>query len=164
MGAKRLKKLFDKPRKLWDKQRVETESGLKDEFGLKNSRELWRMQTILRKIRREARRILSKKGSDLDERTTKLIKRVNSFLIAKPDFTVDEILGLKVQDLLSRRLETLIVKKGMAKTMKQARQYIVHGHVSIKGRKVSSPSYLVKFDEENEIGWFKKPLVVEASA
>ncbi|MFH1779956.1 MAG: 30S ribosomal protein S4 [Candidatus Micrarchaeota archaeon] len=164
MGAKRLKKLFEKPRRLWNKTRIESESALKTEFGLKNSRELWRIQTILRNIRREARRILAGKGADLEKRTEALINRVKRLLINKEEVGIEEILGLKVDDVLSRRLESVIVKKGMSKTMKQSRQLIVHGHISIKGKKVNSPSYLVKFDEEPEVGWFKKPIKTSEAA
>ena len=41
MGSKkRLRKLYERPMRLWDKNRVELESKLRDEYGLKNSREL----------------------------------------------------------------------------------------------------------------------------
>lgn len=144
--------------RLWDKDRIETETKLKDEYGLKNSRELWRMQTILRKIRREARRLLSSKGADPEARAARLIKRVKTFLIKKPETTLDDILSLQTRDILERRLETIVVRKRMAKTAKMARQYITHGHVSIEHQVVSAPSYLVSFEEEHQVEWNGKPL------
>jgi len=152
------RKLYEKPKRLWDAKRIEEESGLKEEYGLKNSRELWRMKTILRKIRREARRLLSKKGAGLDERAGRLLKRVRSFLLKKADATLDDVLALTTKDMLERRLQTVVVRKKMAQTMKQARQFITHGHVAIGERKVTSPSYIVKFEEEDGVRWHSKPV------
>lgn len=159
MGSKkRLRKLYERPMRLWDKDRIETETKLKDEYGLKNSRELWRMQTILRKIRREARRLLSSKGADPEARAARLIKRVKTFLIKKPEVTLDDILSLQTRDILERRLQTIVVRKHMAKTAKMARQYITHGHIQIESQVSSAPSYLVSFEEEHQVAWNGKPL------
>ncbi len=159
MGDPRKKrKLYEKPKKLWDEKRIEEEKSLREEFGLKNARELWRMQTILRKIRREARRLLSRKGKNVDERAEKLLKRVKKFLISKQDAGLDDILALTTRDILARRLESIVLKKGFARTVKQARQFIVHGHIAINGKKVTVPSYLTSFDEETQVNWFKKPV------
>src|SRR3989338_6589758 len=152
------RKQYEVPKRQWDKRRIEEESALREEFGLKNARELWKMQTVLRRIRREARRVLSKKGADLERRTSQLLSRVTRLLIRNAQATVDDVLQLTTPDLPSRRLQTVVVKKHMANTPKQARQFIVHGHVSNDGRKVSSPSYLVAFEQEDKIGWFKRPL------
>ena len=61
------------------------------------------------------------------------------------------MLNLQVNDLLSRRLQTIAQKKLFFKTPYQARQAIVHGHVMIGGRIVTIPSYVVKTEEENKI-------------
>ncbi|VVB68408.1 30S ribosomal protein S4 [Candidatus Norongarragalina meridionalis] len=160
------RKLYEKPKRLWDAKRIEEEGGLKEEYGLKNSREVWRMKTILRKIRREARRLLSKKGAGVDERAERLLKRVKSFLLKKPDASLDDVLALTTKDILERRLQTIVVRKKMALTMKQSRQYITHGHVAIGEQKVTAPSYLVKFGEEDGVRWHSKPIgmIKEAEA
>jgi small subunit ribosomal protein S4 len=154
MGAKRLRKSYEKPKKLWDKTRIETERKLKDEYGLKNAREVWKMQTILRKIRREARRLLSGKGTDIEERSKMLIARIRKFLIKKEQITLDDVLTLTIRDILERRLQTIVYKKRLAKSVRQARQFIAHGHIAVKGIKISAPSYLVKFDEEQIVEWY----------
>lgn len=165
MGApKRRRKLYESPKRLWDKARIEEESGLVEEYGLKNMRELWRMKTTLRKIRREARRLLSKKGTHIEQRSTDLLKRVQGFLINKPDATLDDILILDTRDILNRRLQTVAQKKHFARTPRQARQFIVHGHISINGQKVTAPSYVVKFNEEDKLEWNGEPVNFEAQA
>ncbi|MBI4360667.1 30S ribosomal protein S4 [Candidatus Micrarchaeota archaeon] len=155
---KRNRKQFEGPKRLWDKKRIDEEKALREEFGLKNARELWKMQTILRRIRREARRLLSKKGADLDRRTNQLMGRAKRFLISNPAATVDDVLLLTPRDILSRRLQTIVVRKHLARTNRQARQFIVHGHISVQGQRVTAPSYLVSFQEEDQINWYKHPL------
>ena len=159
----RKSKKFEKPKRLWDKARIEAEKSLRNEFGLKNARELWRMQTLLRRIRRETRRLLSGKGAQTEERAKKLLARVTRLFLQKSEASLDDLLSLNVKDILNRRLQSVVVRKGFAKTMHQARQFITHGHVAIAGRKVSAPSYLVSFDEESGVDWFKKPVMVEST-
>ncbi|OYT41525.1 MAG: 30S ribosomal protein S4 [Candidatus Aenigmarchaeota archaeon ex4484_224] len=65
--------------------------------------------------------------------------------------TLDDVLGLTVRDILERRLQTIVYRKGLANTPKHARQLIVHGHVYINGRRIVWPSYLVPRDEEDKI-------------
>ncbi|MEK6843583.1 MAG: 30S ribosomal protein S4 [Candidatus Micrarchaeota archaeon] len=162
MALKKLRKSYEKPKKLWEKSRIEGERKLKDEYGLKNAREVWKMQTILRKIRREARRLLSTKGSDVEERTLKLIKRVNRFLVKKENLTLDDLLSLSIRDVLDRRLQTVVYKKHLAKSVRQARQFIAHGHIAVDGIKISSPSYLVKFEQENKVEWYGHAIQMDA--
>ncbi len=161
MGAKRLRKTYEKPKRLWDKNRIETERKLAEEYGLKNAREVWKMQTILRKIRREARRLLAGKGTDMKERSGKLLTRIKRFLVKKEEVTLDDVLSLTIRDILERRLQTIVYKKRLAKTYKQARQFIAHGHIAVKGIKVSSPSYLVNFEEEGNVEWYGHALMLE---
>jgi small subunit ribosomal protein S4 len=154
------KKLYEKPKRLWDTARIEEEKALREEFGLKNAAELWKMQTMLRRIRREARRLLSQKGASLEKRGEQLLSRVKRFLLRKADVTLDDILTLTSRDILARRLQSIVFKKHMSRSMTQARQFITHGHVAVAGKKVSSPSYLVSFTEEDTVGWFGKPIEI----
>ncbi|MDP3742020.1 MAG: 30S ribosomal protein S4 [Candidatus Micrarchaeota archaeon] len=161
MGApKKRRKQFEAPKRLWDAARIKEERKLVDEYGLKNMRELWRMKTILRKIRREARRLQSAKGKKIEERTQLLLNRVKSFLIADPK-SLDEVLALDTRSILERRLQTRAVRMHLATTMLQSRQFIAHGHFAVKDSRVTAPSYLVKFNEENAIGWYKEPIVLK---
>jgi small subunit ribosomal protein S4 len=45
-------------------------------------------------------------------------------------------------------------KQGLANTVRQARQFIVHGHIMVGGRKVTVPGYLVPTGEELLIGYY----------
>ena len=65
---------------------------------------------------------------------------------------VEDVLDLEPRDLMERRLQTLIFKSRLAKSLKQARQFIVHGHIIVDGKKITVPSYLVSLKEESKLG------------
>src|SRR3989442_3050055 len=73
--------------------------------------------------------------------------------------TLDDVVGLDVEAILSRRLQTLTCLKGLAFTPRQARQFIVHGHVSIAGRRVTIPGILVSRTEENGISYDERSAI-----
>jgi small subunit ribosomal protein S4 len=50
--------------------------------------------------------------------------------------------------MLERRLDNVIYRMGVAGSRAQARQFVLHGHVRVAGRKVNIPSYLVSVGEE----------------
>jgi small subunit ribosomal protein S4 len=135
---------------------VVRDKGLKTEYGLKSMKELWKADSILRKVRREARRLLSISEEDRKADERKLLSSLVNKGMLKSGSKVDDILGLNVRVVLERRLQTLVVRKGLARTFSQARQLIVHGFVSVAGKKVTVPSYLVVNNEENEIAYAKQ--------
>jgi small subunit ribosomal protein S4 len=145
------RKKFDTPRHPWQIERIEEEKKLLRNYGLKNKRELWRMETLLRGFRRQARKLQALDTPQAKKEETQLLQRLARLNLLKKNATLDDVLALTLEDILNRRLQTLVYKKGLANTIKQARQFIVHGHISIKGRKVTAPSYLVKKEEEKSI-------------
>ncbi|HDH91682.1 MAG TPA: 30S ribosomal protein S4 [Candidatus Aenigmarchaeota archaeon] len=145
---RRFKKKYQKPKKPWEKARIEEEKKLMKEYGLRRKKEIWRAEAILRKYRRMAREL----NARMDKEKEKiLIQKLIRLGILNNGATLDDVLELSVKDILNRRLQTIVYKKGLANTIKQARQLIVHGHVYIKGRKVIWPSYLVPREEEDKI-------------
>jgi len=64
---------------------------------------------------------------------------------------LDDVLGLSDLALLDRRLQTVVFNKGLASTVGQARQFIVHGHVCIDDQKVTIPGYIVTREDEEKI-------------
>ena len=145
---KRQRKKYQTPTKPWDKERIETEKTTAKSFGLKSKREIWKTQAMLRKYRRLARELA---GRQDEKKQNVVMERLMKFGILPKDATLDTILGLTVDDFLNRRLQTVLHKKGLANTPKQARQLITHGHVIIDSRRVTYPSYMVPVDEEDKI-------------
>ena len=151
---KRIRPKAETPRKVWDSDRIKEESALKREYGLRKTRELWAASSELKKMRRTARNLLSH-GEDGVEQGKSIIAKLRRLGIAKTDMELDDILALSVRDFLERRLQTLVLKKGLARTPKQSRQLIVHGFISVAQRRVNIPSYMVTSAEEPSISYFK---------
>jgi small subunit ribosomal protein S4 len=141
---KKLKKKYKRPMRPFDT--LEEERKLIKEYGLKKKQELWRAETELKKIRRRAMTLLAKK--DLKEENI-LIEKLRK--IGLNVNNLDDVLKLTVRDLLERRLQTIVFRKGLSKTIKHARQLIAHGKVKINGRRVPFPSFIVPKEYEDKI-------------
>ncbi len=120
-------------------------------FGLKNKRELWKAHTELSRIRNQARSLLALTQEVRNKKEPTLMKSLTRIGLVKENSTLDDVLNLKVTDLLSRRLQTVIQKKASIKSPYLARQVVVHGHVMIGDRIVTIPSYTVAVQEENDV-------------
>lgn len=161
MGDPRFpRKKYETPSHPWEAERIKRERELIYKYGLKNKREVWRAETFLRRIREQARRLLAMPGEEQAEKEKEnLLKRLFRLGILPANATLDDVLALNVEDVLGRRLQTLVYIHGLARTPKQARQLIVHGHIAIDGRKVRVPSYLVRKEEEEKITYsYSSPL------
>ncbi len=148
---RRLKKKFKKPKHPFQKDRIMEELEFLGKYGLRNKREYWKSRTILGNWRNIARysRTLSKEQAVEVQQT--LIKKLNRLGIIGPEAEFEDVLLLSVEDVLKRRLQTLVYEKGLASTIYQSRQYITHGHIQVKGKKINAPSYMVKKEEEDLI-------------
>ncbi|RLI80614.1 30S ribosomal protein S4 [Archaeoglobales archaeon] len=157
---KRHRKKYISPTHPWDKARLEKEMQIVIKYGLRNKRELWRFQNILRKYRRVARDLLAKinlpgrEGELAKVKAMTVIKKLTRMGILDENATLDDILNLNVEDFLERRLQTMVYRQGLANTIKQARQMVVHGHIAVDGRRVTVPSYIVNRDEESKISYY----------
>ena len=152
---RRLRNKIERPKRLWDKDRIKHDKALRTEYGLKKSGEIWRSQTAeLRKYRREARRLLSLTPEEREKEENKILTKLARLGIMKQG-KIDDVLALEVKDVLERRLQTLVAKKGLGRTMKQARQLITHGFIGINGNRVTIPGYMVTVEEEKGIGYIK---------
>ena len=151
---KSARKKYETPSHPWDKDRIEAENALIKKYGLRNKREVWRAQTMLRKFRAQARSLLAKiESSDpqVKRETEQLLSRLHRLGILPANATLDDVLALDVESILKRRLQTIVYLKGLASTPFQARQFIVQGHICIDKRRVTAPGYMVLREEENNI-------------
>ncbi|MFQ6050390.1 MAG: 30S ribosomal protein S4 [Candidatus Hydrothermarchaeota archaeon] len=146
---RKIRKKYETPAHPWQKTRLEEESELIKRYGLKNKREIWRAKTMLRRFRSEARTLLALDIEEREQIERDFLNKLIRYGLLEEDSKLEDVLGLKLEDLLERRLQTLVHKKGLARTPKQSRQLIVHGHITVGDRKVTKPSYMVLRDEEN---------------
>lgn len=145
---KNIRKKYETPPTRWNKERIEAEKIFLKNFGLRRKREIYRAQAVLRKYRRLARE-LTAKSDKIKEKL--IIGKLIKLGLLNEGATLDDILSLTVENIFDRRLQTVILKIGLANTSKHARQLIVHGHVLVDGRRVVYPSYLVQREEEEKI-------------
>jgi small subunit ribosomal protein S4 len=145
---KRSRKKYERPLKIWDKEKILEDREIMKSFGLKKKMEIWRTEGFLRKFRRMARELEAKKDK---EKEKVLLRKLINLGVLNEGATLDDVLGLSLKNFLDRRLETIIFSKSLANSAKQSRQFITHGHVSIGGKKITYPSYLVLKNEENNI-------------
>lgn len=161
---KKPKKKWEGPSHPWRREVLQAELELLGKYGLRNKRELWIARTFLRRIRARARRLLALPPEVRELRGRPLINRLYSAgILPSPDSSLDDVLRLTVEDVLERRLQTIVYKKGLAKSYYHARQLITHGHIAIKGRRVRSPGYLVSREEEGYVDFYRLSPLVKAS-
>ena len=157
------RKKYDSPLHPWKADRIKTERDLMKKYGLKNHREVWKAKTFLRKYRRQARDLLATIGGanpQMKKESEQLLVYLTKMSILPLGSSLDDVLSLDTENILSRRLQTLVYHRGFAMTAGQARELVSHGHVAIGERKVTIPGYLVTKDEEGKIGYVRtSPLV-----
>jgi len=150
---RRLKKKFKKPKHPFQKDRIMEELEFLGKYGLRNKREYWKMRTMLgnwRNIARQSRTLSQEQAVEVQQT---LIRKLNRLGIIGSEAEFEDVLLLTVEDILKRRLQTLVFEKGFSSTIYQARQYITHGHIQVGGKKVNAPSYIVKREEEDLINF-----------
>ncbi|MFH1751338.1 MAG: 30S ribosomal protein S4 [archaeon] len=156
---KKSRKKFDRPKKLWDKKRIEEEKNLVNTYGLKNLKELWLFKTILRNKKQNARKLLAGLASESEttQRKQELLSSLEKIGLLE-NAGLDDALTLSTEELLERRLQTIVWRENLANTVKQARQIIVHGFIAVNDKKLTSPSYLVK--KNDKIGYFGNKKII----
>ena len=161
-------KSYQTPKRPFEKTRIESETRLVIEYGLRNKREVWKAQAHLRKYRKGARGLLALGSSSADKnlydaKKAELISHLQRAGLLGPDADIDAVLSLKVQTQLERRLQTVVYRRGLARSPKQARQLITHGHIAIGNRRVSIPGYHVTRMEEATVAYYgTSPFVSDA--
>jgi len=150
---KRFKKKYTTPMHPWNATRIVLESAIKSRYGVGNKKEIWKMESALKSFKDQAKNLLTREDAQAAIERQQMQKRMVSLGLVKSDSEMDDILGLQLRDIMNRRLQTLVLKKRMARSIKHARQLIVHEHVTVGGKKITSPSYLVLLSEEGSISF-----------
>ncbi|MGE0792621.1 MAG: 30S ribosomal protein S4 [Candidatus Woesearchaeota archaeon] len=160
---KKIRKKYNTPRHPWIKARIIDERRIRTEYGTRNKKEIWKMETILKNFKNRAKKLIILRTKQSEIETKHLFDRVKELGLVKGEVDFDSVLGLTLDDLMERRLQTIVYKKGLARTPLQARQFIVHEHVLIEGKKLTSPSYIVSLNEEQSIEFSSKSALFNGS-
>ncbi|UZE93679.1 MAG: 30S ribosomal protein S4 [Candidatus Pacearchaeota archaeon] len=148
---KRQHKKYSRPKTPFDKSRIQEEKAFIRKYGLKNKKEIWRSENYIDRIRSQAKKLILQ-----PEQKETFINRLIRLGLVNKDATIDDILALTKERLFERRLQTVVFKKGIAKTLKGARQLIVHRKIKVGDKIMDVPGYIVRTEEENKISAVKK--------
>jgi len=152
-----LRRRYDTPKHPWEATRMEEERKLLDRYGLKNKRELWKAQSVLRGFRRQARELQARlRAGEAQARreTDQLLGRLTRLgILSVGTPTLDDVLALSTEDLLRRRFEWIVFTKGLAPTPFSARQWIVHGHLAVGDHRVTRPGLLLPSADEARLAY-----------
>ncbi|MCL5680964.1 MAG: 30S ribosomal protein S4 [Candidatus Thermoplasmatota archaeon] len=153
---RKIRKKYATPRHPFEGARIKGENKIVKAHGLKNKRELWKAESELRKYRTNARDLQAslRLGDKVAQEMIKsIVSRLSRYGILSENATADDILALNVESFLERRLQTVVFRKGLARTPSMARQLIVHGHIIVGDRKVTIPGYKVLKEEMESVAY-----------
>jgi small subunit ribosomal protein S4 len=148
---KKLRKKYTTPTHPWQRARMEEESAYKKEYGVKNKKKIWILTSNLKNFSTQTKKLIATKSMQAEKEKQQLLKKLFDLSLLEANAKLEDVLSIKEKDLFERTLQTLIFRKGMARSIKQARQFIVHQHIMVNGRIINSPSYLVSREEEKTI-------------
>merc|ERR1719265_2540911 len=145
-----------RPACTYEKERLKAELMLVGEYGLKNKRELYRINVALSKIRKAARVLLTYPEKDprrIFQGNALLRRMVRYGFLDQDKQQLDYVLALTTDIFLSRRLQTMVFKMGLAKSIHHARVLIRQRHIRIRKQIVNSPSFIVRIDSQKLIDY-----------
>ena len=148
---KKIRRKYSKPSHPWQRARIDAEKIILKEFGFKNKTEIWKMESQLKGFKTQVKELVTKDPKQRALEEKQLLDRLYKLGLLNKDAKRENVLDLINLDLFNRRLQTIVFKKGLARSVKQARQFIVHGHIFVNGNEMNVPSYLVSRDEEMSI-------------
>ncbi|MBN1157448.1 30S ribosomal protein S4 [Candidatus Woesearchaeota archaeon] len=153
---KKPRKKYQTPLHPWNKERIEAERELLKKYGLKNKQEILIMDSILSNMKIQAKRYIAATGKQAEKEKQQLLTRIQRLGFVEKLTSLDDILGMNVEAVMERRLQTQLVRKGLARSIVQSRQFIVHRHVTVGSKVITSPSYLVSKEEEGKISFLAR--------
>tara|TARA_Y100000294_G_C8539681_1_gene330603 strand:+ start:124 stop:864 length:741 start_codon:yes stop_codon:yes gene_type:complete len=164
MGSpKRQRKKFSKPSHPWQKERILEEKELLKDYGLNRKYEIWKMRSILKNFTRQAKNLITTENPQVEKEKNQLLTKLSSLGLTCKNPKIEDVLSLTLKDIMERRLQTLVYRKNIASSINQARQFIVHEHISLSDKTITAPSYLVPLDEEGSIQFAQGSVIANAS-
>ncbi|MDP3640612.1 MAG: 30S ribosomal protein S4 [Nanoarchaeota archaeon] len=148
---KKFRKKYETPAHPWNKAAIEEQGKVRKEYGLRNRREILRVSSFLRKYKKLAKKLIGRATEQGEKEKQQIMGKLLRLGLLKPGAILDDILGLQLNNVMDRRLQSVVYRKGLARTMSQARQFITHRHVLVGENEITTPTYLVSLEEEAQI-------------
>ena len=151
-------KTSSNPKRQYEKERLDAELLLIGQYGLKNKKEVWRVQYVLSRIRKAARELLTLEENDprrIFEGQALISRMMRIGVLSKEQNQLDYVLGLTTKQFLERRLQTVVFQSKNASSIHQARALIFQKKIAInKGLRrqvINIPSFIVRKENEGNI-------------
>ena len=122
---RKARKKYDTPLHPWIADRIKQENKLIKKYGLKNKKEIWKAETMIKKYRRDARELLGLSIEQTAQERQQLLNHLIRYGMLSETAKLEDVLNLTAEDVLRRRLQTFVHKKGLA--------YTAQGSPSIRG-------------------------------
>lgn len=133
----------------WNRQVIEEERKLRTDYGLHNKREILIAASRLKKFRDISKKLIAEHTAQAEKERAQLFHKLQRYGFLKAGAVIDDVLSLKLTDILERRIQSLVYRKGLARSMKQARQFIVHRHIRLGAKEITSPGKILTLEEES---------------
>jgi len=161
---KQLRKKYNTPRHPWIRTTIESERVVLKDYGLVKKKEIHIANSFIKKYRDIAKRLIATRTiPQAQKEKEQILNKLKELgLLPSSGAELEQILGLELKDVLSRRLQSVVYRKGLARSMNQARQFITHRHVMVGDQEISSPSYLVSVIEEGAVTFKQKSALADA--
>jgi len=143
----------------WKQARIDEEHALKEKYGLKKvggMKEIWREKSSRRRHRNQAMKLIGRVDTSEGHFAREKTDLVNSLCrqgLLVEGANIDDVLQINVEHMLSRRLQSVVYYRGLAPSMRAARNMIVHGHISIGEQKMTVPGYHIRKHEEEDLNY-----------
>ncbi len=154
--TKKIRRKYEKPIHPWNKERIDEERNYTRTYGLTNKKEIWKAESILKGFKNQIKSFPTMEEAQAAVQKDKLRQRLLRLGLIKADTELGDVLGYTTEQILERRLQTIVQKKGLARSAKQARQMVVHEHIKVGDKKINAPGYLVSKEEEATISFTEK--------
>ncbi len=151
--TKKPKKKYATPMHPWIRKDIEQGKILKKEYGLTNRKEILRTASFLKKYKDIAKKLIADKTAQAQVEKKQMLDKLARLGLIPQNADSDQVLSLELKDIFNRRLQSIVYRKGLARSMKQARQFITHRHIAIGDKEITAPSYLMTTEEENKLGF-----------
>jgi len=158
---KRIRKKYTTPMHPWNRERIDAEKIYKRTYGLVNKKEVWKAESLLKGFKDQIKKFPSMEPQQAEKQRQQLRSRLKKLGFVDDNTNLGDVLGFDTELILSRRLQTIVHKKGLARSVKQARQFITHEHILVDGKVINAPGYIVSAKEESTIVF--KPTSVMAN-
>lgn len=153
---KKSKKKYFTPMHPWIRSTIDSEKIIKKEYGLRNKKEILIASSFLKKYKDIAKKLIATKTKQADVEKKQVLAALEGLGLLPPNSDLDNILSLELKDILERRLQSIVFRKGFARSIKQARQFIIHRHIVLGDKEIPTPSYLVSLKEEGSVAFKSK--------